>query len=192
MTERPDEELQALCDAATPGPWYVVEPPFIESDMVPFIVAGSPSPDGGRFVCDLDNMSGEAPANPFADASFIAAARSALPSLLARVVAAEKKLAADSVYVEIANERERAHRKHQATSMEAQPVDAILRLAILMEEVGEVAKEFNEARHRGDETPDLVAVRKELVQVAAMAACWADNIAGNTLIRAALADEVTR
>lgn len=78
-----------------------------------------------------------------------------------------------SVYDEIRAERERAHAKHGATSMEQAPVDSHDRLAILTEEIGEVAKEFNDARHRGGPI-DRVALRKELIQVAAMAAAWAD------------------
>ena len=38
-----------------------------------------------------------------------------------------------------------------------------------------VAKEFNEARHRGGPV-DLPALRKELIQTAAMAVAWADAI----------------
>jgi NTP pyrophosphatase (non-canonical NTP hydrolase) len=81
------------------------------------------------------------------------------------------------IYDEIRAERDRAHAKHAETSMEAQPIDALLRLAILMEEVGEVAKEFNEARHRaarGGPDLDITALRKELIQTAAMATAWAD------------------
>lgn len=80
-----------------------------------------------------------------------------------------------AVYVEIAAERERAHAKHGQTSMESQPADAPMRLSILMEEVGEVAKEFNEGRHRG-EGPDLALLRAELIQVSAMSAAWADRL----------------
>lgn len=80
-----------------------------------------------------------------------------------------------SIYGEILAERERAHAKHGATSMERFPVDDMNRLAILVEEVGEVSKEFNEARH--DARPlDLYRLRKELIQVGAMAAAWADAV----------------
>lgn len=76
---------------------------------------------------------------------------------------------------EIRRERVRAHSKHGKTSMESKPADHPLRLAILGEEYGEVCKEFNEAEH--EERPvDLQRLRKELVQVAAMAAAWADAI----------------
>lgn len=79
-----------------------------------------------------------------------------------------------TVWQEAAAERERAHLKHQDTSMEQQPVDALLRLSILTEEVGEVAKELNDARHRGH--LDYAALRKELIQVTAMAGAWADAL----------------
>lgn len=79
------------------------------------------------------------------------------------------------VYAEVRAERERAHAKHGDTSMEAFPVDDMNRLAILVEEVGEVAMEFNDARH-DDQGVDVWALRKELIQVAAMAVAWADEI----------------
>lgn len=80
-----------------------------------------------------------------------------------------------SIYDEVRGERERAHRKHGAKSMEAShwtdPVGR--RLRILLEEVGEVAKEFNDAEVE-DRALNRPALRKELIQVAAMAAAWAD------------------
>lgn len=79
------------------------------------------------------------------------------------------------VYREVRDERERAHSKHGATSMESFDDDDMNRLAILVEEVGEVAKEFNEARH-DDRPVDLAKLRKELIQTAAMALAWADAI----------------
>lgn len=82
-----------------------------------------------------------------------------------------------TVYDEVKAERERAHALHGDTSMEAFPADSLDRLAILTEEVGEVAKEFNEARHDG-RSVDLAKLRKELVQTAAMALAWADAIGG--------------
>jgi NTP pyrophosphatase (non-canonical NTP hydrolase) len=91
----------------------------------------------------------------------------------------------NGIYQEIRAERERAHAKHQTTSMEQRDVAALVRLAVLVEEIGEVAREFNEARHRGEERPDLAALRTELIQVAALAATWADNIGGHRLPLAA-------
>lgn len=81
---------------------------------------------------------------------------------------------ADSIYVEIAAERARAHAKHGDRSMEAMPATNLYRLAILLEEVGEVAKVYN------DTTPNtqvsITDLRAELIQVAAMAAAWADAL----------------
>lgn len=82
-----------------------------------------------------------------------------------------------SIWDEIADERDRAHGKHGSTSMEGlHPSDTTgRRLRILLEEVGEVAKEFNEAEHER-RIVDMQALRKELIQVAAMAGAWADAI----------------
>lgn len=82
-----------------------------------------------------------------------------------------------NVYREIRAERERAHAKHGATSMESAPADDPTgrRLRILVEEVGEVAREFNDAEHDQRQV-DLALLRKELIQTAAMAAAWADAI----------------
>lgn len=84
-------------------------------------------------------------------------------------------IAPEFIYAELAAERARAHAKHGATSMESYPVDDLNRLAILTEELGEVAMEFNEARH-DDRPVDLTRLRKELLQTAAMATAWADAI----------------
>lgn len=95
-----------------------------------------------------------------------------------------------TIYWEIDEERDRAHRKHGKSSMAAQPPDSIDRIVILLEEVGELAKEFNDARHRARSRPwwlrllrpgryatlDLPSVRKEAVQIAAMAADLAESI----------------
>ena len=86
-----------------------------------------------------------------------------------------RALRTKSVYGEVAAERIRAHAKHGATSMESMPINDLTRLAILIEEVGEVAKEFNEARHDGRDV-DPLALRKELIQTAAMAIAWADAL----------------
>lgn len=85
-----------------------------------------------------------------------------------------------SIYDEVRAERKRAHDKHGDTSMESQGITSLRRLAILTEEVGEVARVFNDARHRGDNgSPAMVSeLRSELVQVAAVAAAWADAIPG--------------
>lgn len=77
------------------------------------------------------------------------------------------------IWRKVRDERIRAHRIHGDTSMESSAPDTYRRLAILVEEVGEVAKEFNEAEHES-RSVDLYLLRKELVQVAAMAGAWAD------------------
>jgi len=81
-TERPDEELQALCDAASPAPWFVEQGGEFDD---PFWLIGDVLRDrfGANSISSEDRATIE----------FIAAARSAVPSLLARVAAAEKKLA---------------------------------------------------------------------------------------------------
>lgn len=78
------------------------------------------------------------------------------------------------IWAEVQGERERAHALHGETSMEQLGRDDPHRLAILVEEVGEVAREFCEARHRG--AFDLANLRKELIQVSAMAGAWADTL----------------
>lgn len=79
-----------------------------------------------------------------------------------------------TVWDEVQAERERAHAKHGDTSMESLSAFDLTRLSVLMEEVGEVAREFNEFRHTGEiRAADL---RKELIQVAAMAGSWADTL----------------
>lgn len=81
------------------------------------------------------------------------------------------------VYADIKAERVRAHDKHRDCSMESHVMaaDSLSRLAVLLEEVGEVAREFNEARsaHR---SVDLRLLYSELIQTAAMAAAWADVV----------------
>lgn len=69
------------------------------------------------------------------------------------------------------DERVRAHEKHRDHSMESWPALSAERYLILAEEVGEVAKEFNDAKVE-DRAIDQAALRKELVQVAAMAVAW--------------------
>jgi NTP pyrophosphatase (non-canonical NTP hydrolase) len=58
--------------------------------------------------------------------------------------------------------------------MESLAVDDLTRLTVLVEEVGEVARVFNEGRH--SPPADFRALRAELIQVAAMAGAWADAL----------------
>lgn len=76
----------------------------------------------------------------------------------------------------------RAHILHGAkgTSMLSCELPDTNRLAILMEEVGEVAHEINELEIHGLDYTFIYAERmeKELIQVAAMAATWIEVING--------------
>lgn len=78
------------------------------------------------------------------------------------------------IWLHVHAERVRAHELHRENSMEELAVEDPMRLAILGEEFGEVAREFCEARHRGEF--DLDKLRTELIQVAAMAGAWADKL----------------
>lgn len=73
-----------------------------------------------------------------------------------------------TIYDEIQAAREAAHAKHGAQSIEGIVPKDSRWLSILVEEVGEVAHELTY-----DATGDL---RKELIQVAAVAAAWVDAI----------------
>ncbi len=78
---------------------------------------------------------------------------------------------------EFADERRRAHQKHGEDSQEGNAWDSRKSLTILVEEVGEVAKVFNE-RDLGNLT-DVQAqqeLRKELIQTGAMCLVWVVNI----------------
>jgi NTP pyrophosphatase (non-canonical NTP hydrolase) len=74
-----------------------------------------------------------------------------------------------AVEIAVRAERERAHLKHGArgNSREDQPWDEKEWLPILVEEVGEVAHLLTY-----DADPNPRTLRKELVQVAAMASAW--------------------
>lgn len=81
MPEPTDEQLaawQALCDVATPGPWecYLLrEHTPIEEGTTPDVFV---DPENPEQVCAVTNYRDD-------DAAFIAAARMALPVLLAEV-----------------------------------------------------------------------------------------------------------
>lgn len=71
-------------------------------------------------------------------------------------------------------EATRAHTKHGPNSMLGTGYSSHERLAILVEEVGEVAHELTY-----DQSGDASALVKELIQVAAMAATWIEYLEGN-------------
>ena len=82
-----------------------------------------------------------------------------------------------SIWVEVSDERTRAHAKHGDKSMEAANWDDMKCLRILVEEVGEVARGFNDWDLGQLTTAETMAnIRGELIQVAAMAGAWADKI----------------
>ncbi len=70
-------------------------------------------------------------------------------------------------------EATRAHLKHGEHSMLGPHYSSGDRLAILMEEVGEVAHELTY-----DQDGDRDKLVKELIQVAAMAATWIEHLEG--------------
>ena len=76
--------IRRRIESATPGPWFVVGPPW--NTGLPFVVAADPDPHVGMFIADLDSVSAEDPSpNAQADAEFIAAARTDIPLLLAEI-----------------------------------------------------------------------------------------------------------
>ncbi len=80
----------------------------------------------------------------------------------------------DVVLEMIQTEATRAHLKHGSSSMMSTSISHDRRLAILAEEVGEVARELNDAvlGDDGVRTVDVAKLASELAQVAAMAASW--------------------
>jgi hypothetical protein len=80
-------------------------------------------------------------------------------------------------YVEIHDERIRAHQKHDTNcgSMERKPWSSEWWLSVVGEEYGEVCRELCEQRLGNRPTPK-VDLRKELIQVAAMVVAWIDAI----------------
>lgn len=84
------------------------------------------------------------------------------------------------VYMDMHMERMSAHTKHapRGGSMEELGWDNPVRLPVLVEEVGEVARALCELfYHRRGPRDGIVAnLREELVQVGAMAAAWIDAI----------------
>lgn len=82
-------------------------------------------------------------------------------------------------YSDVHRERIRAHAKHDGNgdSMERKPYDDESWLSVLVEEIGEVAKEVCDFRHdKFDESEYMKRLREELIQVAAMAVAWIDAI----------------
>lgn len=81
------------------------------------------------------------------------------------------------LYAEIQAERERAHLKHLPTSLEKNAYDDGSWLPVLTEELGEVSRAVNDYRHGAISEAEMRSeMRKELIQLAAMAAAWVDSI----------------
>lgn len=81
----------------------------------------------------------------------------------------------EAVYHEVHGERVRAHSKHlpKGGSMETKLWHDPIWLAVLTEEVGEVARVLCEASLGNIDTlTELSSLREELIQVAAMACAW--------------------
>ena len=77
----------------------------------------------------------------------------------------------DTVYNDVTIEAYNAHEKHGTNSMYYRYATEDRRLAILTEEVGEVAHEINEGKLNNRPAVKSL-LRAELVQVAAMALTW--------------------
>src|SRR5262245_13724563 len=89
----------ALCAEATPGPWYVVGPPWLPPGCAASIVAGHPDPHLAPAVLDaveITEWDGEAEGPDYsqsdADLAFAAAARTGWPAAIRRALAAEAAL----------------------------------------------------------------------------------------------------
>ena len=81
------------------------------------------------------------------------------------------------IFADFSRERYRAHELHGKQSQEGNAWDSRRSTEILVVEIGEIAKVFNE-RALGNLT-DLEAMRElrnELVQVGSMCLVWIDNI----------------
>lgn len=75
-----DEELMAIVEAATPGPWYQSGQPWFQTGG--FVLAGSPDPHAGTVLADLsdtwemqradDGLDADHERDPDDDAKFIA------------------------------------------------------------------------------------------------------------------------
>jgi hypothetical protein len=88
---------------------------------------------------------------------------------------APKIVLSDLTLSAIQAEATRAHLRHGEHSMLGENCSSGDRLAILVEEVGEVAQELTYDHGGGQRRDELV---KELIQVAAMAASWVEFLEG--------------
>jgi hypothetical protein len=93
-------------------------------------------------------------------------------------VAIPKPVLSDLTLSAIQAEATRAHLKHGEHSMLGPQASDDRRLAILTEEVGEVARELNDAEIEGRPV-DRDKLVKELIQSAAMCASWVEALEGS-------------
>lgn len=76
-------------------------------------------------------------------------------------------------YTDVHIERIRAHAKHGNNSIEHKDFEDAAWLPILLEELGEVSRELNEARHGNrSDSNQLTMLKAELIQLAAMTCAW--------------------
>jgi hypothetical protein len=85
------DALQALCDKATPAPWY---------REYAWVAADGPEPDEGepdeRYVAGFASATITRDEQRIADAAFVAASRSAVPALIAEVARLKSALVSES------------------------------------------------------------------------------------------------
>ena len=101
MTQAELDALKALADAATPGPWEVEQHSGILCNGTPSTCAVLSSSE-----CDMASFGDSEQA--LADAAFVAAARAAVPALIAEVERLREEL--DDYADAIAHERRRRER----------------------------------------------------------------------------------
>ena len=46
-------ELKRLAEAATPGPWFTLDQPWLDSDLETQVMSGSPDPHISEPICDF-------------------------------------------------------------------------------------------------------------------------------------------
>lgn len=91
MTDLSDAELAAIIDGATPGPWCWDEEGFMGCGQVYTLGEGV---EGASIAAPSGDCYPRSGYYPQGDMKLIAAAREALPALLARAQAAEAKVRA--------------------------------------------------------------------------------------------------
>jgi hypothetical protein len=87
-------EVKALCDAATPGPWYEKERRYATAPTILADVPGFALATWTRNIAKVmfDEVHGSADPDVFNNARFIAAARTLLPRALATIEARDAEI----------------------------------------------------------------------------------------------------